>query len=157
MIRPLDDIAGPRLLELLHWWQHTCPRGGLPLRREFDPVCFPKLWPHLFICDVQRSEDGAHRFVYRYTGTQMDRNFKMNGMGKEISELPIDNALKFIYEQFTRSVERRQPTYCEHSFVTDNNRYVNFVRLITPVSVNGDNVDYLIGACEFLRAWEEPA
>lgn len=155
MIKPLDDITSPILLELFQWWQQACPPDGLPLRRAFDPVRFPKLWPHLFICDVQMT-DGEYQFIYRYTGTQIDRNFKTNGTGKNITEMPIENAKNSIFEQYRLTAVTRQPTYCEHSFVTDNNRFVDFVRLITPVSTNGDRVDYLIGACEFLRAWEEP-
>lgn len=154
MIKPLAELTSPRLLELLQWWEKA-RSPGVPLRRDFEPAFYPKLWPHLFICDVLKSEAGEFRFIYRYTGTEMDRNMKINCTGKEITELPIDNAINSISEEFLRTVEDRQPTYCEHKFVTDNNRFVHFVRLITPASIGGDSVDYLIGACEFLRAWEE--
>jgi len=155
MIRELDEIESPHLLQLLEWWKSAGSGERLPLRRDFDPVHYPRLWPYLLICDVERNHAENLHFIYRYAGTQLERNFKTKVTGKDITEMPIEDALNSIFDQFLRTAEERRPTYCEHEFITSNQRFVHYVRLLLPASKDGNTVDFLIGACHFLRAWEE--
>ena len=152
MARLPADVGDSRCRQLLVWWQAA--RGGRPwpTRPDFDPILFPRLLPHLFLCDVMVTPQV--RFVYRLTGTEIDHLIGINGAGRPHTDLPIHDDANSHWEQFNRTLEGGVPTYLEHGFVTPGKREVEYRRLLLPLSRTGLKADLLLGLLVFTKVWE---
>jgi hypothetical protein len=109
----------------------------------------------MFICDVTHTESKKLKFIYRYVGGNIEKAFKISCTGKSVDNCLIEDRKDLSIEQFEECVEKRKPIYCWHEFVTGNLREVEFERILLPVSRQGYKVDFIIGAYEFSKAWDD--
>jgi hypothetical protein len=150
MLRPLADVGDPRFLQLLIWWRAARGDRAWPARADFEPLQFPRLLPNIFLCDVT---DGAPpRFVYRLTGTAIDRALGANGAGRPITDLPIFSNAQSEWRQFARTVELGEPTYLDHGFLDEKGQLVHYRRLLLPLGRSDARVDTLLGCLIFVHA-----
>lgn len=152
MARRPVDVDDSRCHQLLTWWRAAQRGRPWPARSDFDPVLFPGLLPHIFLCDVA-SAPKLH-FVYRLTGTEIDHVLGVNGAGRQLTEVPIHDDVNSHWEQFHQTLDSSEPTYLEHDFLTPDRRAVAYRRLLLPLSRTGPNVDLLLGLLVFTKAWE---
>jgi hypothetical protein len=155
MERAICEVGDPKFLELVVWWRAARGARPWPTRRDFDPLLFPRLLADLFLCDVV-SGGPQPRFVYRLTGTAIDRALGANGRGREVTELPIRDDEASDWPQFADTVRLGRPTCRDGSFVADE-RVMGFRRLLLPLGPE-ERVEQLLGAMVLRTVRErEPA
>ena len=148
MLRPLDEMREPALRRVLAWWEahHTTER--LPSRGDLDPTELNDVLPYIFLVEVVRGR--PIDFRYRLVGNAVEAFAGVTLTGRTVRELPIEGDERHsILSQYGITLNRRQPTYCEHEFVVAEERFVRYRRLIAPLSSTPPLVDVLIGAIVF--------
>jgi hypothetical protein len=67
----LPDGCHSTIYDLYEYWRSIKPSGeALPGRQHLDPTDIPKLPPHLWIVDVERSAE-EYRYRHRIHGTRL--------------------------------------------------------------------------------------
>lgn len=104
-----------------HWRHMAQRRGGIPLRRDLDPVEIPKLLPYLFI--VERAPDSG-RFLFRLSGTAIRETMGFENTNHFLDELLDGEDLKTVAQMFTQVMEQgvcirsiEGLTYSDRSFL----------------------------------------
>jgi hypothetical protein len=74
-----------RMVRAMHaWWLAHCAPGGIPDRRDLDPVALKPLLPNLFIAEI---EPAPFRIRYRLVGTKAVQVIGFDITGRYLDEL----------------------------------------------------------------------
>jgi hypothetical protein len=147
--------SNPATQILLDWWQNR--RGGraMPARAELDPAELKTILADFVLIDVQSADDArGHAFVYRLAGTEIDNRFGIRLTGLELEQVPFGDAGASIRAQYETAVREKRPVFCRHGVIVGGARYVEYERLVVPLS--GDTpgqVTALAAAVDFHCAY----
>jgi len=142
--------------QILHdWWQGKRGTRAMPARAELDPLELKSILADLVLIDVRPMPGKSHTFTYRLAGTEIDSRFGIRLTGLTLDELPFGDAGASIRRQYEATVREQRPVFCCHSVVVAGKRYVEYERLVVPLSgaVPGE-VTALAAAVDFRCAYE---
>lgn len=133
----------PRAQRLYRYWLSIRPpRGGLPGRRDFDPVAVPDLLPGIWLLDVQRE---PFRLRYRLAGTAI-----VEAMGREVTGLWLEEAHPRIreeaqfFDRYRRVVETGVPSWRKGTPRLWTHRDFGVIEnLLLPFAADGRHTDIL--------------
>lgn len=138
---PLSDLAAyPLLSQATALWQAGIDATGrLPVR--LDPLELPReLLPYVMLLDLEEAGLRA-RLRIRLAGTEVcaKHGREMKGLTTDDFFHPDDaDAVVTAAQAVARS---RQPSLARRSYITINDRMWSYVRLILPLSRDGETVD----------------
>lgn len=142
------STAHPKIRRCLDYWQAIRPSGGgLPARRDLDPIAVPHLLPHLWLLDV---EDAPRRYRYRLVGGSMvDAGLGVK-RGDYFDETVRSEDLPGLLAILDRISEQRVIDWRRGPPALEHDRFVSRLeRILMPLAADGDNVDIILGCTVF--------
>jgi len=133
----------PRVQRLYRYWQEIHPPGGgLPGRRDFDPVAIPDLLPGIWLLDVERA---PLRLRYRLVGTSV-----VAALGREVTGLWLEEAHRQLrldpkyFDRYRRVVETGEPSWRKgRPLLTAHRDFAMIENLFLALAKDGRTVDML--------------
>ena len=141
-----DPILGPALA----YWQRIRAGRTMPLKRDLDPVDIPaRLLPHLQIIDVV---DGGRRFRYRLIGTSLVESYGKDYTGTHADELVSGERRRFIHSVYQTVCTIKAPVFSHNCYHTVRHTDLFANRIYMPLSHQGYEVGFILGALSFTFA-----
>jgi hypothetical protein len=142
-----DVIGDDRLRRLYCYWRSKRRGGGMPSRRDIDPVDIPgNIWPHILMLDVVW-EGGEPRFRYRRVGDVFWRALGTEPTGSFVDDVLPETAgyRKYILEILGELAHRRRSIYTENIFALDGQSVPMITKRVNlPLSSDGETVDKVL-------------
>ncbi|GAB2178944.1 PAS domain-containing protein [Dongia sp. agr-C8] len=142
--------ANPATRILLDWWHAKRGARAMPARADLDPLELKPILPQLLLVDVAAApEPQRYVFTCRLAGTEVDSRFGVNLTGTTLDQAPFGEARAAIRQEYETAVTEQRPVFCSHSVVVSGNRYVEYDRLVVPLSGKDNAVTALAVAIDF--------
>lgn len=132
---------------VLDYWRSHCGDRPAPARADLDPVVdLREIAQHLFLVDV---EHDPIRFRFRLVGTEVVQHVGLDMTGRYLDELiAAEEEYEKAKPDYVETAQTLVPTTRIMKFMTaDRGLYVNYERLLLPLSDDGELVNMLLGAC----------
>jgi hypothetical protein len=144
-------VAPAPIAALYEWWERQRGIRPMPRRSELDPAILIRTLPDIVIIDVASGDRlGAHVFTYRLAGTRVDDRLGLNLKGRTVDTSLFGDAASSIQGQYETAVMERRPILCRHHAVVDGRRYVEYERLVAPLSSEDETeIVALVAAVHF--------
>ena len=136
------DPSDPDLKALHEYWAGKCGGRKMPSRSDIDPTEIPGLLPHVFIAEVHQ----PGRFRFRLVGTAICERWGENYSGKWLDELSLGEERDAVLQQYAHALQSAAPSYDSAEFTSEFGRYLNYRRLLLPLSCDGETPTMLLGA-----------
>ena len=143
MIR--DRLPLPQLRQLYDYWEKKRAERRWPKRSDIDPVEM-----RFALGNIDLVEIGYDPivFLFRISGSNIDRDEGFNMQGKTLDDYPLPQHREAVRKTYMRALEKGEPDYEEIERL-DEGKVVRYARLILPLSESGDRVDaFLMGRYE---------
>jgi hypothetical protein len=114
------------------WCQLAAKRESIPLRRDFDPIQFPRALSTLILAEVM--DDGA--LCYRLVGTDMVDAWGADFTGQRLHDVMQGSYHDFIRGLFDECIDSRIPLFSHSRFRWDRGRSLDTRRLMLPFAHN---------------------
>ena len=127
----------------------------MPSRDELDPIIdLRDIAQHLFMVDVERE---PIRFYFRLVGTNVVDHVGKDMTGKYLDELvEFDHHYEKIALDYDATARTGEPSLNQVRFHSEDGvRWVNYERLLLPLSDDGRLVNKLFGICCSLPTQDE--
>lgn len=140
---PLDRLEDVALVRMLEYWRAIKGDAAIPLRSSLRPEDMPFTLAAMNMIEVRRD---PLNFIVRLQGTQVQDCHRQDLTGHS-----LDCAQPAVYaaevrRQYEEVVRNPDPTAYFIELVEDFRR-ISYLRLLMPLSRDGDGVDFLLTAC----------
>ena len=135
-----DPIEHPELAALKEKWQEKRAGRRLPARSDFDTLEFAPWMGHLSVLDAI---EGGRDFFFRLHGTNIANLYGYEMTGKSVSDLPSEIRTT-ISKEYREAVDRCEPILIARNHVLPKKDYTQIIKLILPLSSDGEAVDQLL-------------
>jgi hypothetical protein len=138
----------PKLAALYRYWETKLqPDGGLPRRRDIDPVeiarANPELMPHLWLVDVLRD---PYRFRYRLLGGALTDAGAPGRVG-ELLDAGVGARARSLHDNLVRVCEERSWNYRSGAPTLPHSEHVEAIeRLSLPLVDDAGLVAVILSA-----------
>ncbi len=136
-----DIIRDEELRELHDYWLSKCRGGGLPARRDIDPLEVPRLLKNLALLEVVGD---AEDFVFVLAGSRIEevhgrtlKGVSLGDLRKAFEETPSAG-------DYVAAARSGEPQYQQANLKEYGKEYWACRRLILPLSDDGARVDCLL-------------
>ena len=156
----LDTSAAEdrRIVWILNYWKQLPRPAGqagssphfarLPAPKEIDPLDIPPfVLPHIFQISIDWS-DGAPRFVYRLSGTNLTKEYDREITGKS-PRTAFPTYYRDLEAGYAVAAARSAPILHRYRMPIYNREHKWVERLTCPFSSDGNQVDLLFGCLVF--------
>jgi hypothetical protein len=121
-------VLDKRQSALYHdWLALKPPGGGLPLRRDFDPIDNPQSMSTLVLAEVVKDD-----LLFRVVGTDMVQAWGSDFTGKPLSEVMQGAYHTFIRGLFDETIESGRCLFSHSRFQWDREHSLDTRRLMLP-------------------------
>ncbi|MES1152951.1 MAG: PAS domain-containing protein [Dongia sp.] len=143
MIR--DRLPLPQLRQLYDFWERKRAGRRWPKRSDVDPLEMKFALGNIDLVEITYD---PIVFLFRISGSNIDRDEGFNMQGKTLDEYPLPQHREAVRKTYMRALEKGEPDYEEIERL-DEGKVVRYGRLILPLSEAGDRVDmFLMGRYE---------
>ena len=146
MIR--DALPVPQLKQLYDYWERKRAGRRWPKRSDIDPI---EMRFALGNIDMLEISYDPMVFVFRISGSNIDREEGFNMQGKSLDEYPLPQHREAVRKAYMRVLEKGDPDYEEIERLNEG-RVARYGRLILPLSEDGDRIDQFLMARYELKA-----
>lgn len=122
---------------------------AMPARADIDPSAIKRQLPYVYICQVERVKDGP-AFRFRLMGTELVTVLREEGTGRYIRELNLGGYEQTWRESALAAYRARCPIVAIDAIALKTGFSVEAEHLMLPLSEDGEQVDRLLGAIDFL-------
>lgn len=132
---------------VIAYWRSKAGANSIPARGDIDPIIdLGHIVQHLFLVDV---EGDPVRFRFRLVGTDIVEHVGKDMTGKYLDELvEYEPQYARVKPDYETTVKFRKATVSSVRFLTkDGKHYINYERLLLPLSDDGHTVNMILGAC----------
>jgi len=132
---------------MFDYWRAQAGDRAMPARCDLDPmVDLRDIAQHLFLVDVERAPP---RFFFRLVGTDVVAHVGKDMTGKYLDELvEYDHYYEKVKSDYDATSRTGEPSLNVVRFHSeDGKRWVNYERLLLPLSDDGRSVNKLLGIC----------
>lgn len=142
------STAHPKVQACLRYWQDIRPAGGgLPGRRDLDPMAVPGLLPHLWLLDI---EPGPRRYRYRLVGGVLVDAGLGAKRGDYFEEKIRSQDLPALLDVLDRVSGERVIDWRRGPPSINHDRFIaRLERILLPLASDGENVDIILGCTVF--------
>jgi hypothetical protein len=135
---------------LLNFWNRHLGKHRVPQWQAVETENLNRLADSLSFFDVADSPD-AVRFLIRFYGTTICRVYGLSDpRGRYLDEVVRTANCPTGLKPYYRAVETGRPVYTIHDFADREGRLVHSERLLLPFSSDGERVNRLLAAFEFV-------
>jgi hypothetical protein len=140
----IPEDCHPKVRAIFEYWQSVHPKGGgLPGRKNIDPVDIPQLLSNVWLIDVKRD---PYRFRFRLVGTQVVDYVGKDNTGRWFDDLLPD----FDPGVFIDVVETGKPSWSRgRSKMRPEKDYYELERVRLPLATDGKTVDMILSLTIF--------
>ena len=125
---------------IMRYWQKQCSGRPFPSLTDIDPEAISEMWPSCFVLETNNSADAPY---FHYLGSSLAKySGVFLGGENDWSLTLLDKAT----HRFREAVEHRQPVMLEDEIVRYDGTQLLFRSILLPLSDDGENVNYLLGA-----------
>ncbi|HVZ00325.1 MAG TPA: PAS domain-containing protein [Dongiaceae bacterium] len=149
MIR--DRLPLPQFKQLYDYWEGKRAGRRWPRRSDIDPVEMRFALGNIDLVEIAYD---PIVFLFRISGSNIDRDEGFNMQGKTLDEYPLPQHREAVRKTYLRVLERGEPDYEELERL-DEGQVVRYGRLILPLSEQGDRIDAFLMARYELKAPDE--
>lgn len=145
MSLPALEIHDARLRRLYDYWQ--AKKGGrrAPSRADIAPEDIVDVLPWVFLM-----ERVGERLRYRLVGDEFRQIYGARLMGMFMDEIDLDHITATYIGEYAQVAESLTPVARKWQFTKNSGRYLDYERLILPLSPDGRTVNmFLCGAVGF--------
>jgi hypothetical protein len=140
-----DRLSLPQLRELYDYWERKRAGRRWPKRSDIDPVEMRFALGNIDLVEITYD---PIVFLFRISGSNIDRDEGFNMQGKTLDEYPLPQHREAVRKTYMRVLEKGEADYEELERL-DEGRLVRYGRLILPLSDQGERVDaFLMGRYE---------
>lgn len=136
-----DGIHHAPLKKLYAYWLAKKGSRLAPARSDIQPAEMKPFLRHVFMLDVLGSPP---RFKFRLAGTEIVNRFGEEVTGRFLDEIDLDDVTTDILLEYEKAVREAQPVYGRWRYIKRSGQYLNYERLILPLSSDGITIDMLI-------------
>jgi len=138
-------LAGTGLRDCFDFWRDRRMGRRPPLKRAIDPVDMPaRILPNLFLYEAI-----GDRFHCRLAGTEIGAAFHRDPTGHYLDELVVPAAVSSRTRLFRGVLERERPVVYGGHLAEGPKKWMQFIRLLLPVSKTGERADIVFGMIVF--------
>jgi len=127
----------------------ACGENAMPRRQDIDPARMKAQLPYIYMVQVVRDES-APRFKFRLMGTELVNVLKQDGTGAFVRDLDLGGWEKEWRACLMYAAEAKVPVVALDKVTHESGLLVNVEHLAMPLSEDGDTVDRVFGALDFL-------
>ena len=147
----LDDpqaIRDARLLGLFHYWHGKCQGRVMPARRDIDPIEMRQWLGNLLLVDFPPD---PMQYRIRLDGVNLVQFYSSSREGRGVEVMTSEEERRIVLPQYMTVLENRQPAYFETQFVTSEGIVTSQLKLLLPLSEDGQRVNMVLGGIYFDR------
>ena len=135
---------------LLKFWNRHLVKHRIPQWQAVEAEDLTRIADNFSFLDVTGGE-GAMRFLIRFYGATVIRVYGLSDpRGCYLDEVAKTANCPTGLKPYYRAVETGRPVYTIHDFADREGRLVHSERLLLPFSSDGERVDRLLAAFEFV-------
>ena len=135
---------------LLKFWDRHRAKHRVPQWQAVEAENLTRMADGFSFLDVTGG-DGAMRFLIRYHGPTVIRVYGLSDpRGRYLDEVAKTANCPTGLKPYYRAVETGRPVYTIHDFADRDGRLVHSERLLLPFSSDGERVERLLAAFEFV-------
>lgn len=125
---------------IMRYWQKQCGSRQYPSLSDIDPEAIADMWPSCFVLEMNNSTEAPY---FHYLGKSLAKySGVFLGGEKDWSLTLLDKAT----ERLRDAVDHRQPVMLEDEIVRYDGTRLLFRSILMPLSDDGENINYLLGA-----------
>jgi len=138
---PAHLMSHPETDALRALWEEKRGSRTLPLRADFNGAGIGRWVTHLSIADVLPDE----QFQFSAFGKGLAEVYGQDLTGSLLADLTPSDIWKVVLQHYREVVRSKQPLFAPIS-VSNGNWYTEVSRLLLPLSNDGENVSFILGA-----------
>lgn len=149
-MKPLTN--NERIQKIYAYWEELRRGRPAPCRKDFDPMAYPRLLPHVFLYDVidRPCALGPKTFRFRLVGTEVAAMLGSDPTGKEFAQVYSADRIGRIYSETLAVATQFRPSYVENRDAGWIGRgVISYERILLPFSPDGETVDIILGLATF--------
>jgi hypothetical protein len=142
------DRTTSNMVKALHAWWHAAhgPSGGIPDRKDVDPIALKALLPNILIAEA---EHAPFRIRYRLVGTKSTAVTGFDITGRYLDELLSAEADTPWLEYYHRVYQSRAPLLGSTTVPTTSGGHFSYEFGIFPLTLGGDRVEQFIAVEDY--------
>ena len=144
-----EQLPDPRHQKLYDYWLERKGARLAPARNQIDPIDFPDILPYTFIFKVHHTT--PMDFELTLLGTALVVVLGRDFTGCHFDEMYSGDSAVILREQYEACVHKAQPIYAQLDADWMNKDFINYQRLLLPLSNDGERIDRLFGCSFFVK------
>lgn len=136
------SLTDSRIHQAFTYWDSLRNGREIPARSDIDPSEIIRILPFVLLVDVFYD---PMDFRIRLAGTDIVERFGQEITGCRLQDIDFDGKHEQVFREYSLTVEQRQPLLFTEEFRRHDGKYMNYSRLLCPLSRNGDRIDMLFG------------
>jgi hypothetical protein len=137
-----DSLPHPQLVQLYDYWDRKRAGRRWPTRSAIDPVEMRFALGNIDLVEITYD---PLVFLFRVSGSNIDRDEGFNMQGKTLDDYPLPQHREAVRRTYLKVLEEGAPNYEELARL-DEGQSVRYGRLILPLSDEGSRIDmFLMG------------
>jgi hypothetical protein len=137
-----DSLPHPQLVQLYDYWDRKRAGRRWPTRGDIDPVEMRFALGNIDLVEITYD---PLVFLFRISGSNIDRDEGFNMQGKTLDEYPLPQHREAVRRTYFKVLDSGAPNY-EELERFDEGQSVRYGRLILPLSDCGSRIDmFLMG------------
>lgn len=141
-------ITDPRLHGLYEYWRSKAGPRAMPARKDIDPTEMKPWIGNLILVEFP---DDVLQFRVRLEGTNIVDFYGTSRTGRGIEALTNAQERELLLAQYGAVLDRREPAYYVARFISSEGKHVHQVKLLLPLSNDGQRVNMILGGIYFGR------
>lgn len=139
----LIDEPDRKFSILLNYWLRKRQSRIAPARADILPEEITSILPNILLIDVVGE---TRRLRYRLVGTEFVEVYGAEVTGLFVDEVDFDGLRQFIIADYQKVARDHVPSWTSWSFAKGDGRWLEYERLVLPLSSDGVTVDMLLVA-----------
>ncbi len=141
-------IPDERLRGLYEYWRRKAGQRAMPARRDIDPLEMREWLGNLVLIEFFGS---VEKYRIRLDGTNITEYYGVERTGKGIEALTSPEERALLLSQYEPVLRDKRPAYCEAEFVNSDGVNARQMKLLLPLSDDGEHVNMVLGGIYFRR------
>lgn len=140
--------------KVLSHWKNIAPPGGIPDRRDVDPLAMSGALEHVFLVDLIPE---TRRLRYRLAGDEINSRYENSIVGRYLDEITPIDALERVETYFRACPERQAIVLLSGILFAERDRPGYGERLLLPLACRDTGERGLIGITRQSQAFPDHA
>lgn len=141
------QIRDPRLKALYVYWTSKAGARRMPARKDLDPIEMKEWFGNLMLLDFPTGK--FIEFRYRLEGTRIEEFYDARRTGRGVETMTAESERKSILPQWEAVFDHGRPAYYESDILSSEGKLARQIKLLLPLSEDGERVNMILGAIYF--------